>query len=137
MRSKKITHLFSFKYIDKRKILFIFYGGLNFLITNLILQFNLLFLPTIISTLISQFFNMNFGFYTYGFKVFKVRNFSKIYYFKYLIFHILIWIFNWLSINFITNYNISKNLAALIVLPFLALISFVYQKNIVFIKKIN
>tara|TARA_B100002019_G_scaffold276649_1_gene275657 strand:+ start:995 stop:1408 length:414 start_codon:yes stop_codon:yes gene_type:complete len=137
MNSKKANQLFLFKLRDKRKILFIFYGGLNFIITNVILQLNLLFLPTYFSTLISQIFNMNFGFYTYGFKVFEVRNFSKIYYFKYLVFHILIWIFNWLSINFINNYNISKNLAALIVLPFLALISFVYQKNIVFIKKIN
>ena len=54
-------------------------------------------------------------------------------YFKYLQFHIILWVLNWILINFISSYNVSKNLAALFVMPLLALISFVYQKNIVFI----
>ena len=123
-----------FNLIDNKKVLFLIYGLINLLITNLILQISLLFLSTIFATFISQIFNLNFGFYLYGLKVFKVKFLGKKIYFKYLFFHFLLWILNWFLINYIYSYNVSKNLAALSVVPFLALISFVYQKNIVFIK---
>ena len=120
--------------IDDKKVLFLIYGLINLLITNFLLQISLLFLPTLYATFISQIFNLNFGFYLYGLKVFKVKFLNKEIYIKYLFFHLLLWILNWFLINVIYSYNVSKNLAALFVLPFLALISFVYQKNIVFIK---
>jgi len=127
-KSKPILHL-----KDNKKILFLIYGLINVLSTNLLLQISLLFFPIIFATFISQIFNLNFGFYLYGLKVFKVKLFSKKIYLKYLFFHLFLWILNWFLINIIYSYNVSKNLAALLVLPFLALISFVYQKNIVFI----
>ena len=105
-----------------------------FLQQTLIIFFSLLFLPIFFATFISQIFNLNFGFYLYGLKVFKVKFLGKKIYFKYLFFHIFLWMLNWFLINFIYSFNISKNLAALFVVPFLALISFVYQKNIVFTK---
>ena len=117
-----------------KKILFLMYGLVNVIITNLLLQILLLFLPIFFATLISQIFNLNFGFYIYGLKVFKVKFLGKKIYLKYFFLHLLIWILNWFLINFIYSFNISKNLAALFVVPFLALISYVYQKNIVFIK---
>ena len=120
--------------IDDKKVLFLIYGLINLLITNFLLQISLLFLPTIFATFISQIFNLNFGFYLYGLKVFKVKFLGKKIYFKYLFFHIFLWMLNWFLINFIYSFNISKNLAALFVVPFLALISFIYQKNIVFTK---
>ena len=123
-----------FNLINDKKVLFLIYGLINLLITNFLLQISLLFLPTIFATFISQIFNLNFGFYLYGLKVFKVKFLGKKIYLKYLFFHFLLWILNWFLINYIYSYNISKNLAALFVVPFLALISFVYQKNIVFIK---
>ena len=123
-----------FYLLNNKKVLFLIYGLINVFSTNVLLQISLLFLPTIFATLISQIFNLNFGFYLYGLKVFKVKFLSKKIYLKYLFFHLLLWILNWFFINFIYSYNVSKNLAALFVLPFLALISFVYQKNIVFIK---
>lgn len=123
-----------FYLLNNKKVLFLIYGLINVISTNVLLQIFLLFLPTIFATLISQIFNLNFGFYLYGLKVFKVKFLSKKIYLKYLFFHLLLWILNWFFINFIYSYNVSKNLAALFVLPFLALISFVYQKNIVFIK---
>ena len=86
------------------------------------------------ATFFSQIFNLNFGFFLYGAKVFKFKSLGINIYFKYLQFHIILWVLNWILIKFISSYNVSKNLAALFVLPFLALISFVYQKNIVFIK---
>ena len=119
---------------NNKKVLFLIYGLVNVLITNFLLQIFLLFFPIFFSTLISQIFNLNFGFYLYGLKVFKVKFLGKKIYLKYLFFHFLLWILNWFLINYIYSYNISKNLAALFVIPFLALISFVYQKNIVFIK---
>ena len=120
--------------IDNKKFLFLTYGLVNVFITNFLLQIFLLFLPIFFATLLSQIFNLNFGFYLYGLKVFKVKFLGKKIYFKYLFFHIFLWMLNWFLINFIYSFNISKNLAALFVVPFLALISFVYQKNIVFTK---
>ena len=128
-KKKSILHL-----KNNKKVLFLIYGLVNVLITNFLLQIFLLFSPIFFSTLISQIFNLNFGFYLYGMKVFKVKFLCKKIYFKYLFFHSFLWILNWSLIDFIYSYNISKNLAALFVVPFLALISFVYQKNIVFIK---
>ena len=123
-----------FRLNNNKKVLFIIYGLVNVLITNLLLQILLLFFPIFFATLISQIFNLNFGFYIYGLKVFKVEFLGKKIYLKYLFLHLLIWILNWFLINFIYSFNISKNLAALFVVPFLALISYVYQKNIVFIR---
>lgn len=134
MNENKFKIKSRFQLVDNKKVLFLIYGLLNVLTTNLLLQISLLFLPTIFATFISQIFNLNFGFYLYGLKVFKVKFLSKKIYFKYLFFHFFLWILNWFFINFIYSYNVSKNLAALFVLPFLALISFMYQKNIVFIK---
>ena len=134
MQDNRFKNKSRLNFRENKKVLFLIYGLINVLSTNLILQISLLFLPIIFATLISQIFNLNFGFYLYGLKVFKVKFLNKEIYIKYLFFHSLLWIFNWFLINVIYSYNVSKNLAALFVLPFLALISFVYQKNIVFIK---
>ena len=134
MKANRFNKNSKFYLRDNKKVLFLIYGFINFLSTNLLLQISLLFLPIFFATFISQIFNLNFGFYLYGLKVFKVKFLSKRIYFKYLFFHLFLWILNWFLINFIYSFNVSKNLAALLVLPFLALISFVYQKNIVFIK---
>ena len=134
MQDNRFKNKSRLNFSENKKVLFLIYGLINVLSTNLILQISLLFIPIIFATLISQIFNLNFGFYLYGLKVFKVKFLSKKIYIKYLFFHLLLWILNWFLINVIYSYNVSKNLAALFVLPFLALISFVYQKNIVFIK---
>ena len=134
MNENRFKKKLIFNFRDDKKALFLIYGLINVLSTNLILQISLLILPIIFATLISQIFNLNFGFYLYGLRVFKVKFLSRKIYIKYLFFHLLLWILNCFFINIIYSYNVSKNLAALFVLPFLALISFVYQKNIVFIK---
>ena len=118
---------------ENKKFLFIFYGILNTFLTNILLQITLFFFPIIVSTLISQIFNLNFGYYLYGKKVFKVKYFRKKQYLKYLSSNFIIWNINWILISTLNSYNISKNLAALIVIPFLALISFMYQKYFVFV----
>ena len=123
-----------FNFRKSRKSLFIFYGILNTLITNFILQISLLFFSIVLATLLSQIFNLNFGFYLYGKKVFKVNFLRKRYYFKYIIISIFLWNVNWICISFLNSYNISRNLSALIVIPFLALISFMYQKYFIFVE---
>ena len=118
---------------EDEKLLFIFYGILNTFFTNIILQIILFFFPIILSTFISQIFNVNFGYFLYGKKVFQVKYLRKKHYLKYLISNFIIWNINWILISTLNSYNISKNLAALIVIPFLALISFMCQKHFIFV----
>ena len=79
-------------------------------------------------------FNLNFGYYLYTKKVFKVRVIKKKQYLKYLIMHFLIWNINWFCIDIINKIGFSKNLAALLMLPFLAVISYLCQNYIIFKK---
>lgn len=132
----KFTELFVLNknYLKKnKKFLFIFYGIINAFFTNIILQITLFLFPIILSTFISQIFNLNFGYYLYGKKVFQVKYLRKKQYLKYLISNFIIWNINWILIISLNSYNISKNIAALIVIPFLALISFMYQKYFIFV----
>ena len=134
MGSKDKIEFIKLKIKKNQKGLFLFYGIFNTLLTNLLLQILLLVNPIALSTLISQFFNLNLGFYLYSKKVFGVKAFKKSYYIKYLIISFFLWNINWIFITVLNSFNISKNLAALIVIPFLALISFMYQKYLVFLK---
>tara|TARA_Y100000589_G_scaffold208783_1_gene196913 strand:- start:293 stop:679 length:387 start_codon:yes stop_codon:yes gene_type:complete len=124
----------SFNFFLNKKKLFIFYGLINTIFTNLLLQILLIFLSTVFSTFISQIFNLNFGYYLYTKKVFKVRVIKKKQYLKYLIMHFLIWNINWFCIDIINKIGFSKNLAALLMLPFLAVISYLCQNYIIFKK---
>ena len=124
----------SFNFFLNKKKLFIFYGLINTIFTNLLLQILLIFLSTVFSTFISQIFNLNFGYYLYTKKVFKVRGIKKKQYLKYLIMHFLIWNINWFCIDIINKIGFSKNLAALLMLPFLAVISYLCQNYIIFKK---
>ena len=130
-RLNKIKNLTNIKYHNKF-YKFISYGFLNFILTNLLLQLNLLIFSTVLATFISQIFNFLCGYYLYGKKVFRINKLSKLYFMKYFLLSIIIWNLNWLLINFIHSYNISKNLASIILIPFLALFSYFYQKNFVF-----
>ena len=125
---------FRIKILNKTLIRFIFFGAFNTIFTNLILQVLLYLVPTIIATLASQIFNFSFGFYFYGKNVFGIKYFKKSFFIRYLFLNILIWNLNWILINTINFYNISKNIASLLVIPFLALISFGFQKTFVFLK---
>ena len=133
MKFAEIFLLIETNFKKNKQFLFVFYGILNTFLTNILLQITLFFFPIIISTLISQIFNLNFGYYLYGKKVFKVKYLRKKQYLKYLSSNFIIWNINWILISTLNSYNISKNLAALIVIPFLALISFMYQKYFIFV----
>ena len=114
---------------------FLFFGLINLFFTNLILQISLLYLPIWLCTLLSQSINLLIGFYLYGKFVFKKNTKSLKNFFKYLIIAIFSWILN-TSLIYILSILIgySENLAAIIVIPILAIYSFLAQKYIVFKK---
>ena len=118
---------------SKRKILFIIFGLINVLLSNIILQILLLFNSIVFSTFFSQLFNFSFGFYFYGKNVFSVRILNQYHFLKYLCLNIILWNSNWLIINHFSLLGYSKNLIALLIIPLLALISYSLQRYIIFI----
>ena len=118
---------------EKRK--FLVAGILNVLITKLFLQFFLaanLFNVTI-STFLSQLINMTFGYALYGKFIFQVNNVKNVNFIrKYFLLMISIWIFNAIGINCGSLFNFSNNISAILMMPFLALLSYLGQKLWVF-----
>ena len=114
------------------KRLFIFYGILNFLITNIILQITLLLIPTIFATLLSQLINVIIGFSLYGKKVFKLNSLNNFIFFKYLFLAFILWFLNFTMIQFLFSCGVNKNLAALLIMPLFVVSSYLSQKNYVF-----
>ena len=96
----------------KEKKLFIFYGLLNVFFTNLILQIGLFFFPILLATFLSQIFNLNFGYYTYGKKVFMVNKLKKRHFVNYILLNFILWNMNWLLISFLNLYYVSRNISA-------------------------
>tara|TARA_A100001035_G_C27787322_1_gene505205 strand:- start:4062 stop:4442 length:381 start_codon:yes stop_codon:yes gene_type:complete len=119
-------------YIEREKRLFLFYGILNFLITNIILQISLLIIPTILATALSQFVNLIIGFYVYGKKVFKYKKLNNFVFRKYFVLAIILCLLNFGLIDLFFYYGINKNFTAGVILPLLVLISYYSQKNYVF-----
>ena len=118
---------------QKRK--FILAGIINVFLTNLTLQVLLLinFISIPISTLISQFVNMIFGYLIYSKFIFNVKYYrKKTFIAKYSILMAIIWAFNSFSIELGYDFGISKNLTAFFIIPILAIISFIFQKFWVF-----
>ena len=117
--------------MSKRR--YFIFGIFNTLISNTILQILLLFFQISKATFISQSISLIIGFYVHGRLVFRNSQLSFLKFLKYFISAFLLWIINWGGIYLISNYGINKNLSALILIPFLALISYLIQKNLVFV----
>ena len=114
---------------------FIKYGIINVLITNTSLQILLLITSIPIATLASQTINLVFGYYIYSKKVFKVKEYKLNSAFYYIALAIFTWNINWISINYLWNIGINKNVAASILIPILAIISYLIQKSFIFSSK--
>ena len=115
---------------------FLILGFFNFLITNIILQILLLISSISIATFISQFTNITIGYFLYGKFVFLVKNKNFKNFLKYFMIAMINWQLNYLSINFFYNQlSFNKNIAAVLMIPILTLISFLLQKYYVFAKK--
>ena len=115
---------------------FLILGFVNFLITNIILQILLLISSISIATFISQFTNITIGYFLYSKFVFLVKNKNFKNFLKYFMIAMINWQLNYLSINFFYNQlSFNKNIAAVLMIPILTLISFLLQKYYVFAKK--
>ena len=125
----------NFKHFSRgRKRLFLFYGIANFLITNSVLHLLLLVIPIFLATIVSQITNLIIGFYFYGKKVFKMKNLTYQEFRKYILLATFNWTLNYVSIRFMYENGIDKNLAAIFTIPFLVLISYFSQRRYIFIK---
>ena len=111
---------------------FLGYGALNVLLTNLFLQVLLLAIPIGLATMFSQVFNVVLGFYVYGKHVFRVDRLRKRAAVRYGLLAVLLWWSNWVGISLSVQYGLSRNLAALALIPLLAGLSYFAQKFLVF-----
>lgn len=118
--------------INGEKRLFLIYGILNFLITNIVLHISLLLIPTLIATVLSQILNLILGYYIYGNKVFKFKRLNNLVFKKYLFLAVILWFLNYSLIESFFYYGVNKNLTAILIIPFLVFISFLSQKKYVF-----
>ena len=118
--------------IDNQKKKFIFWGICNVFLTNTILHILLIYTEIIISTLISQVFNIVFGYLIYSKKVFNKKKLTYKNFFFFIILAFFNWNLNWIFISKLNNLGFSKNFAAIIIAPLLALISYYIQKYLVF-----
>ena len=118
--------------LQGKKKLFLVYGILNFLVTNIILQFLLLIIPTFFATVLSQIVNLFIGFFLYGKKVFKFKKLNKFVFKKYLLQAFILWILNFALIQCFFNIGVNKNVTAILVVPLLVAISYYSQRYFVF-----
>ena len=116
-----------------RKRRFLAYGAVNVLLTNLVLQALLIALHHIgLATFLSQLFNVCLGFVLYGKRVFRVERLQKKAAGKYALFAIVMWCLNWAGISALVMLGMQRNLAALVLIPLLAPISYTIQRLVVF-----
>ena len=122
------------KILNKReKFRFLIYGTINTLTTNIILQFFLLISSVPIATFISQVSNLLIGFFLYGKRVFKIKVLSKNKLLSYIILAIFSWQINAFLILFLSSkIELSNNLSAILILPILAVWSYLMQKIFIF-----
>ena len=115
-----------------RKRRFLGYGALNVLATNLVLQGLLLVLGTGLATFLSQLLNVALGFVLYGKRVFRVDRLQKRSAIFYALMALGLWWCNWAGISLLAGWGLSRNLAALLLIPVLAALSYTVQKLVVF-----
>ena len=115
------------------KFRFLIYGTFNTLVTNIILQLFLIISSVPFATFISQSANLLIGFYLYGKKVFKARFLSKNKLLLYFFLAIISWQINTFLILFLSSkIKLSNNLSAILILPILAIWSYLMQKIFIF-----
>ena len=133
MKNNFINKYLISKNREKRK--FLVAGILNLLLTNFFLQ-TLLILDLFnisISTLFSQIVNMVIGYLIYSKFIFKLKNVRNINFVKkYLMLMIFLWLINAFGIKAGSYLGISTSFSALILIPILAILSFLGQKFWVF-----
>ena len=115
-----------------RKRRFLGYGALNVLATNVVLQGLLLVMGIGLATFFSQLLNVGLGFVLYGKRVFRVERLHKRSALSYSLMALGLWWCNWAGISVLARWGLSRNLAALLLIPVLAGVSYTVQKLVVF-----
>ena len=115
-----------------RKRRFLGYGALNVLATNVVLQGLLLVMGTGLATFLSQLLNVGLGFVLYGKRVFRVERLQKRSALSYALMALCLWWCNWAGIDWLAGLGLTRNLAALILIPVLAALSCAVQKLVIF-----
>ena len=130
------NNIYKFRYLYRyEKFRFLFYGFINTVLSNIILQILLVISSVSLATFLSQFSNLLVGFYLYGMKVFNIKKFSSHKLYIYCLLAFISWQLNFILIIFLNEkINISKNLSAILVLPILATWSYLIQKIFIFNK---
>ena len=118
-----------------RKRRFLGYGALNVLATNVVLQGLLLVMGTGLATFLSQLLNVGLGFVLYGKRVFRVERLQKRSAFSYALMALCLWWCNWAGIDWLARLGLTRSLAALILIPVLAALSYAVQKLVIFRQK--
>ena len=116
------------KILDKQLVRFIISGLINTFFTSLLLILLLNITLVSIATFVSDVFYNLISYFINSKRVFKKKGHFK----KYLILVSSSWILRWSMINLLLDNNISKPFSVIIVIPFLALISFFIQKKFIF-----
>ena len=107
---------------------FIFFGSLLTILSQSSLLLMLLFLPLGTATFITQILHNYLAYLANKYGVFKRRGRPI----AYVLLVILSWAIQWLLIKTLVSLGFSSLLAVIIAIPFLAIISFITQKFIVF-----
>ena len=115
-----------------RKRRFLGYGALNVLATNVVLQGLLLVMGTGLATFLSQLLNVGLGFVLYGKRVFRVERLQKRSALSYALMALFLWWCNWAGIDWLADLGLGRNLAALMLIPVLAALSYAVQKLVIF-----
>ena len=115
-----------------RKRRFLGYGAVNVLVTNAALQGLLLVMGTGLATFLSQLLNVGLGFVLYGKRVFRVERLQKRSAVTYGLIAFFLWWSNWTGIDLLAGLGLTRNLAALLLIPVLAAFSYAVQKLVIF-----
>ena len=135
MKFQKFLRNFIFlNYLYKNeKFRFFIFGFFNFAITNAVLQILLFITKIPIAALIAQITNLTLGYYFSSKKIFISKNSTKVMLVNYIFLGFFSWNFNVLSIKYISEiFEISSNLSAIFIIPFLTLWSYFVQKLFIF-----
>lgn len=120
------------KLIKSQKFRFLINSFIVWFSTQLILHISLIYLSIPNSIFIAYVSYLPLGYYFYGYKVFNFRKFNIKNFCNYIFLGIILYLLNTFGSLLIHQQGINKNLSVLINMPFIAIISFYYQKYFVF-----
>ena len=111
---------------------FVINAVIIWLVTEISLQIFLFYFSIAFATFLSQTIYLVLGYLRYSRAVFNVKRHKKNKIIYFLLLSFLGWKIKYLGIEILYYLGLGKNLSAILILPFLALISFNIQKHYIF-----